>query len=121
MSSSLYRASCCIRVERWRVKSSTSSPGLKARFSHSLRNFCSVALRAQSLPMCAEAMAPQASLAVSLSARVGANSSGTAARRASSARRSSENQRRRTAPRPTCATPAASPSLPWTTRCSWSW
>uniref|UniRef100_A0A0A9FZ25 Uncharacterized protein n=1 Tax=Arundo donax TaxID=35708 RepID=A0A0A9FZ25_ARUDO len=35
-------------------------------------------------------MASQASLAVSLSARVGANSGGTAARRASSARRSSE-------------------------------
>jgi hypothetical protein len=35
MSLSPYRANYCIRVLRRRVKSSTSSPGLKARFSHS--------------------------------------------------------------------------------------
>jgi hypothetical protein len=51
-------------VLRRRAKSSTSSPGFKARLSHSLRSACSVDLRARSLPMLVIAMASQASLAV---------------------------------------------------------
>jgi hypothetical protein len=49
--------SSATRVLWRRAKSSTSSPGLKARFSHSLRSACSVVLRAQSLPMRVAAMA----------------------------------------------------------------
>ena len=66
MSLSPYRANCCIRVLRRRAKSSTSLLGLKARFSHSWRSFCSVDLRALSLPWRAAVMA---SLAVRLVAR----------------------------------------------------
>ena len=66
----------------------TSSPGLKARFSHSLQSACSVDLRTRSLPMRAAAMASQASLAVRLLVSENCTSGRTAAMRASSARRS---------------------------------
>jgi hypothetical protein len=65
------------------------APGLKARFSHSLRSACSVVLRARSLPMRAAAMASQTSLAVRFLESENCISGGTAAMRASSARRSS--------------------------------
>jgi hypothetical protein len=77
----------CHRVLRRRAKSSMSSPGLKARFSHSLRSACSVVLR--SLPMRAAAMVSQASLAVRFLESENCISDGTTTMRASSTRRSS--------------------------------
>jgi hypothetical protein len=79
----------CYRVLRRRAKSSTSSPGLKVRFSHSLRSACSMVLRARSLPMHATAMASQTSLAVRFLESENYISDRTTAMRASSTRRSS--------------------------------
>jgi hypothetical protein len=75
--------------KKGRAKSSTSSPGLKARFSHSLRSACSVVLRALSLPMRATALVSQAYLTVRFLESENCISDGTAAMRASSACRSS--------------------------------
>jgi hypothetical protein len=65
-----------------------SSPGLKSRFSHSLRSAYNVILRAWSLLMRATVMASQAFLAVRFLESENCISNGTAAMRASNARQS---------------------------------
>jgi hypothetical protein len=79
----------CSKVLRRRAKSSMSSPGLKAKFSHSLRSAYNVVLRVRSLPMRATAMASHTSLSVCFLQSENYISGVTVAMRASSTRRSS--------------------------------